>query len=98
MERALEVPAAEVFPRRRLALRNGRQGSLEQIVTLLEVLPRVDGQRPGHPQVMQRMPHGSPSPPPALARSASTLELAVRHRAIGSNGRPDPGHDLAVPV
>src|SRR5439155_5161889 len=72
---AREVPALELFRRDRLDAVRVRQRALQEVVTLLEVLPRVDRERSGHPQVVERVLDGPPRPPPTAAGRAPPLEV-----------------------
>src|SRR5262249_59486301 len=50
-----------------------------------------------HPEVVQRVLHGAPAPPSALARRPSLLEVAVGHRPVSEHGGLDALEYLAVP-
>src|SRR2546428_3523323 len=49
VERALQVPALELLGRDRLDAQRVRHRALEEVEALLEVPPRVDGERARHP-------------------------------------------------
>ena len=98
VQRALDVPALEVLGRDRRAAERVGDRALQEVEALLEVLPRMNGQRAGHPQVVQRMLNGPPAPPPGGARGAAALEISLGHRAIGEHGRLHPVQHLRVPA
>ena len=96
VERALHVPAEELLGRHRLH-RGGCDRTLEEIVALLEVPARVDGEHAGHPEIVDRVLDGPPVPPAAAAASrAARLHFAVAHRAIGADGLGHQGQQLGI--
>jgi hypothetical protein len=97
MKRALHVPAEELLGRGGRAGGGRRQRTLQQVVALLEVLARVNRQRARHPQVVERMLHGAPVPPPALAPGSVAVEVAVAHGPVGRDRGPDAFEHAHVP-
>ena len=55
----------------------------EQVEALVEVTPRVDRQHARHTQVVQRVLHGLPRPPPASARGSPAVEVGVAGTGVG---------------
>jgi len=60
------------------------------------MLARMDRQRPGHPEVVQRVLHRSPRPPPPASRRPPSLEIAIAHRPVGPDGLAHRLQHLAV--
>src|SRR5262245_41823939 len=98
VQRALEVPALELFRRHRL--HPGRVGhrALPEVVAFLEVLPRVNDEGAGHPEMVERVLDRPPRPPAALAGRPAALEIGIGHRSVRADGVLDRAQHLRVPA
>ena len=96
VERPRDVPRPERVGREGLAGRPGRQDALGQVVPLLEVRPRMHSERPGHPEVVERVLGRLPAPPAAAPARAAMLEVRGARRPAGPDGVRDEVERLAV--
>src|SRR6185295_19928063 len=76
VQRALDMPAAELLGGDGGGGDAFAQHALGEIEALLEVPARVDGEIAGHPEVVERVVHGAPRPPSSARGPAGpALEL-----------------------